>query len=142
MLELSVCLFQRLAPWLVIVVVVIVSIAGDYISGRIVTVPSVRMASVPVIAPVGVVGPVTAEAYEDKSAVVIGPECSECIVRAPRVADGPAAIRPGDPVENSARRVMVAMVMVKAPAGVRVIAVAVVPSVDTAGAESRTRRRW
>jgi hypothetical protein len=60
-----------------IIIIVIVSIAGNYVLRRIIAVPSVRVPSVPVVSPVRVSGPVAAEADKDKPAVVIRPEIAE-----------------------------------------------------------------
>ncbi len=130
--ELRVGFVQRFALGGVVVVIVIVCVTGGHILRRIVAVPSVRMVSVPVVTPVRIAGPIATEADEDKSAVIIGPERTECVVRAPRVADGAAAVRPGDPVEYPARRVVVAMVVVEAPARTWVVIIAAGLPVDAA----------
>ena len=72
------------------------------------------MGAVPVVTSVRVAGPVTSEAYKDKSAVIIRPEGAERVVGTPFIADGTTAVWPGDPVEDPARWVVVAMVMVEA----------------------------
>jgi hypothetical protein len=68
--------------------------------------------SVPVIAPVCIAWPVTADTDEDEPAVVVRPEITEGERRSPVVAYGPATIRPGNPVENPVRVVMVTMIMI------------------------------
>jgi hypothetical protein len=98
------------------------------------------MASVPVIAPVCIAGPVASEAHEDKLAVIVGPEEAERVTWAPRVTDRTTTIRPGNPVEYPARRVIVTMVMVKTYARIRLVTVAAGLSVDAAAICSRTRR--
>ena len=57
------------------------------------------MPSVPIVAPVIIVGPVAAQADEDELAVIIWPEKAKSEARAPRIADRPAAVRPRDPVK-------------------------------------------
>lgn len=107
-------LVKFLAPRRGFVIVVIVSVACDYISRGIIAIPAVRMPSVPVVTPVGIAGPAAAETDKDEPAMVVRPEIAECEGRAATVADGTAAIRPGNPVEYPVRRVMLAMIMVQA----------------------------
>jgi hypothetical protein len=98
------------------VVIVIVGVTSDYIFRRIVPIPSIGMASIPVVTSVCVGGPVTAKAYEDEFTVIKRPENTECVARAPCITNGTTTIRPGYPVEYPAGRIIIPMVVIKAPA--------------------------
>jgi len=68
--------------------------------------------TIPVVTPVRIVWPVTTNANENKPAVVIRPEITISEIRPPVVTYGIAAIRPGNPVKDPVRRIMVVMIIV------------------------------
>ena len=109
-------LIQRRALGCGIVIIVIVRIADDRIFRGIISIPAVWMPSVPVVAPVAVAGPIAAKADENEFTVVIRPEIAKCERRAPIIANWTTTIRPGYPVENPVRRIMVTIIVIKASA--------------------------
>ena len=98
--EFSLSFIERLAFRRVVVVIVVVRWTRNHITRRIIPVPCIGMPSIPVIASVIVVGPVTAKTNEDEFAVIVGPEEAEGETRAARVANRTTAIRPRDPVKD------------------------------------------
>jgi hypothetical protein len=106
------CLVQFFTLGCGVVIIVIIIVACYHVIRGIIAVPAVGVPAIPVVAPVCVAGPVTAETDEDKPAMVVRPEITKGERRPPVVANGTAAIRPGNPVENPVRGIMVTMIMV------------------------------
>ncbi len=102
----------------------------------IISIPCIRMPSVPVIASVCVAGPVTAKAHKNEFAVIILPEVAKGIARSPGVTNRTTTIRPGYPGEYLTGGIcltggmIVAIAVVKVSESVLIVAI-VTPLFET-----------
>lgn len=102
----------------------------------IISIPCIRMPSVPVIASVCVAGPVTAKAHKNEFAVIIRPEVAKGIARSPGVTNRTTTIRPGYPGEYLTGGIcltggmIVAIAVVKVSESVLIVAI-VTPLFET-----------
>lgn len=96
----------------------------------IISIPCIRMPSVPVIASVCVAGPVTAKAHKNEFAVIIRPEVAKGIARSPGVTNRTTTIRPGYPGEYLTGGMIVAIAVVKVSESVLIVAI-VTPLFET-----------
>jgi len=105
----------------------------------IISIPCIRMPSVPVIASVCVAGPVTPKAHKNEFAVIIRPEVAKGIVRSPGVTNRTTTIRPRYPGEYLTGGICLMGGMIVAPlsetmnpTGIEVVKEVFVPSAQVA----------